>query len=162
MLPAYIANMAPVLFKNKLKFLAIPISPKHLGSHKTYRGFIVAVILGLIVFYIQKILFSVPFFNSISVFDYNMFLFWPGFLLSFGAIFGDSVKSFFKRRAKIKPGKPWPIFDQIDYSIGAIVFSMPVINYTVSFALTIIILSAILHVLSNHLGFYLGVRDVKW
>jgi CDP-diglyceride synthetase len=35
---------------------------------------------------------------------------------------GDAVKSFFKRRLGITPGKSWFPFDQLDFVLGAILF----------------------------------------
>jgi CDP-2,3-bis-(O-geranylgeranyl)-sn-glycerol synthase len=34
---------------------------------------------------------------------------------------GDAVKSFLKRRAGIRPGRPWIPFDQIDFVVGELV-----------------------------------------
>ena len=53
-LPAYFANMAPVLFK-KLNLLNKPVHEKLFGKNKTWRGLVVAVILGGIIFWLQKI-----------------------------------------------------------------------------------------------------------
>ena len=33
-----------------------------------------------------------------------------------------SLKSFFKRRIDIPPGASWPVFDQLDFFVGAYVF----------------------------------------
>ena len=70
MLPAYLANMAPPLLK-KVNFLNYPIHEKLLGSHKTYRGLIFAVIVGMLIFYIQKILFQYALFKNISLINYS-------------------------------------------------------------------------------------------
>ena len=53
MLPAYFANMAPVIFK-KINFLNVPINENLFGRNKTYRGLFFAVLLGTVVFLIQK------------------------------------------------------------------------------------------------------------
>jgi len=123
MLPGIFATMTPVFFR-KVKFLDIPISKKLFGKNKTYRGFFFGIIASILIVLFQKIVYQFSFFQSISFLDYssvNILLL--GFLLGFGALFGDLVKSFFKRRLNIEPGKSFPIFDQIDFVLGIVVFT---------------------------------------
>ena len=44
-----------------------------------------------------------------------------GFLLGFGALLGDALGSFLKRRLGIGRGKPAPILDQLDFIIVALI-----------------------------------------
>ena len=101
MLPAYFANMAPVFFR-KIKFLDIPIdvNKKFLGKpifgkNKTYRGLFFGILLGFLVFLLQKSLSEQL--NAISLIDYSSVPLILGILLSAGAIVGDLIKSFIKR-----------------------------------------------------------------
>jgi CDP-2,3-bis-(O-geranylgeranyl)-sn-glycerol synthase len=166
MLPAYFANMAPVLVKKYFKFLAKPLDfNKKLnkkpifGSHKTLRGLIAGIIAGIIITFIQFKLY--PYLNSISLIDYsNWFLI--GLLLGAGAILGDLVKSFFKRRVNIKPGGRWIPFDQLDYVIGALLLTAIIYVPSTEVIITALILSFILHIAVNHLAYYLGISKVKW
>lgn len=171
MMPAYFSNMAPVFVKNHFKFLAKPVDFNKrfgrkpvLGSHKTFRGIIFGVLSGVVVMMVQVILFSnVPFFGRISLFDYariNYSLL--GFLLGFGALFGDMVKSFFKRRANIKPGGRWVPFDQLDYVIGALLFGAFVYSPPLYAVIVILVSSFLLHIAVNHLGYYFGIRKERW
>ena len=107
-LPAYVANMAPV-FAKKLPFLGIPIHAKLFGKNKTWRGIIVAVLSGGLVFWIQKLLYNSGF-VTFSIIDYADFSLLLGFLLGAGAILGDLVKSYYKRKAEIPPGESWAGF----------------------------------------------------
>jgi CDP-2,3-bis-(O-geranylgeranyl)-sn-glycerol synthase len=107
--PAYAANSIPVL-ANRFKLfpsLKKPIHSKVFGKSKTYRGFILgvsgALIVGLIQYYSGWYL----------QLEYSLLL---SFLLGFGALLGDLIKSFIKRRIGIKSGDPWIVFD-IAYSI---------------------------------------------
>jgi CDP-2,3-bis-(O-geranylgeranyl)-sn-glycerol synthase len=43
------------------------------------------------------------------------------FSLCFGALLGDMVKSFFKRRIGKDRGQDWILFDQLDFIVGALV-----------------------------------------
>lgn len=170
-LPAYLANMSPVIFDKLqlLKFLARPIDGGYkIGQHyifgpsKTWRGIIAAVILGVMTTGIQAWLYSYDFFKSLSIIDYrnNYILF--GALAGFGAIVGDLVKSFVKRRIGKKSGSSWPIFDQLDFIAGFFVFTYYLTSPALDIILTIFILTIILHPLTNLAAYYLGFKKVWW
>lgn len=155
-LPAYIANMAPVLFK----FVAMkdtPISEKHFGKNKTWRGLLVATVAGTVVFWIQKMAYTQGF-TSLALIDYADFSLLLGFLLGLGAILGDLVKSYYKRHAGIPPGKPWVGWDQIDFVLGALLFIAPLIVLPPVAALLILIVSPLLHIVVNAIGYFIKLR----
>ncbi|MFH0876461.1 MAG: CDP-archaeol synthase [archaeon] len=170
-LPAYIANMAPVfaylLFKEKfsepvdfnLKLNGRPL----FGKNKTIRGFIAAIIVGIAVTYLQKIAYKVSFFNEISLLDYSTAnILVLGFLMGFGALFGDLIKSFFKRRLNIAPGKSWKPFDQIDFLIGAICLTSIVYFPQIEIIAGALVIMPVIKVFFDHIGFYLGINKSKW
>lgn len=148
MLPAYIANMTPV-FAAKLGLFQGPIHEKSLGAHKTVGGLIIGVALGVVVGIMQMLIYD-PYSTP--------YPFLASFLLAFGALFGDALKSFFKRRVGIAPGKPWIPFDQLDFIVGALVLVSLVFFPGWTAVLIIVLASAVLHVLSNIIGFWLGLR----
>lgn len=150
--------MAPVLIKNRFKFLAVPVNEKWLGAHKTWRGFIFGVLTGELIYLFQY------FFNPevLSLFNYQEYSWAWGFLLGFGALAGDAIKSFFKRRLNIKPGRPWIPFDQIDYALGALIVASFIFPLTWQIWLIIILSGIILHSLSNLIGYALKIKDVPW
>jgi len=167
-LPAYFANMAPVLVK-RISFLAVPVdfgkkisNRPVFGSHKTWRGLLVATLTGILIFYVQKIIYKNYFFASISLINYSEFPVLFGALLGFGAIFGDLVKSFFKRRLSIPPGKRWLPFDQIDLVIGALIFSSFYYIPQLWVWIFLIIVTVPLHIIAKHIGFYSGISKQKW
>ena len=163
MLPAYVANVTPVAVRNHFNKLDFPLDFNKtwrgkpiLGRHKTFRGFFFGVLFGTLVFYIQKI---IGIESIINYSDYNIIL---GFLLSFGALAGDSIKSFFKRRVGIKSGNSWIPFDQMDYVLGALLFSVFLVKYSWWEFSVIILISVIGHIVISHLAFYLKIREEKW
>ncbi|MBW3023287.1 CDP-archaeol synthase [Candidatus Woesearchaeota archaeon] len=166
-LPAYFANAAPVLVK-KINFLNVPVdfgkklnkSPVF-GPHKTWRGIVSATILGGIIFILQKVLYSFGFFQSVSLVNYNDFSYLFGFLFGFGAIFGDLIKSYFKRRAGIKSGARWLPFDQIDFVIGALAFSSIVYVPSVWVWVILILITVPIHILARHVASLLNICS-KW
>ena len=167
MLPAYFANMAPVFFR-KINFLDYPIdfnkklkNKEILGKHKTFRGVLFGVLLALIISYIQYSLYRLNFFKNISILNYSNWVL-IGFLLGFGALFGDLVKSFFKRRFEIPSGKPWIPFDEIDFVIVALAFISFYKILIFEIYLAILIASPLLHILINHIAYYTKIREGKW
>ena len=126
MMPAYFSTITPVIV-TQLNFLNYPIDFKKkifgkriFGKNKTWRGLFFGTAIGILTAFIQfNLTNKFQFFAEISMLDYSNFLL-IGFLLGFGGLFGDLIKSFIKRQLKIKPGISWFPFDQVDYSIGAI------------------------------------------
>jgi CDP-2,3-bis-(O-geranylgeranyl)-sn-glycerol synthase len=171
-LPAYFANMTPPISKRLgvLKFLAGPVdfNKKFLGneifgSHKTWRGVILAVFVGFLTVFFQRFLFRFAFFQKISVLDYsktNLFLF--AFLISFGAVFGDLMFAFIKRRIGLKPGTPFFPFDQTNYVIGSAIFLEPFFRFGILFWLKLFVLTFFLHLIFNRLGYRLKIHQAKW
>lgn len=93
-----------------------------------------------------------------------------GLLMGSGAMLGDIVKSFFKRRLNIKSGNPFPPFDQLDFILGALALYYGigpyVLNHFYSLSgwtiLFIFVLTPLAHVLMNVIGYVLGLQDVWW
>lgn len=168
MLPAYFANMAPVMARGSFKELKVPIDfntkvDNHtiFGKNKTFRGLIFGILLGILVTFTQYMLYDLGHFMELSFIDYSNWL-TLGFLFGSGAIIGDLIKSFFKRRLNIKPGKPFIPFDQLDFVIGSVVFVYPVYHLTIYQVVTMLLVSFFLHILVNHGAYYLNIRKEKW
>lgn len=170
-LPAYFANMAPVFasrifgdkFITSIDFNKTIGGKRIFGDHKTWRGLFSGIVVALLVVYLQSILYQFNFFHNISLIDYkseSIFIF--GILLGFGALFGDIVKSFFKRRVGIKSGGSWPIFDQLDFVVGALLFVAIIYIPTWQHILILILFTPFLHWLTNVIGYKLGWKSNPW
>ena len=133
-LPTGFANIAPV-FASKipvLKKFSYPLDfyqkfagKRIFGDHKTYRGLFSALVVAIVISYIQKVIYvNNPEFIDSYVTEYsqvNPIIF--GFLSGLGTILGDAAKSFFKRQNNIPPGQAWFPFDQVDYVTGSILLT---------------------------------------
>lgn len=169
-LPAGVANMAPVLFKNTVPFLAVPVDNNIqlggkplFGNHKTWRGLIVGTLCGGLVFASQKYLSTVSdLFSTFPVYEYTNFPWWFGFLLGLFALLGDMFKSFFKRRFSISDGAMWFPFDQIDFVIGALLAISIFVYVDIATWLTVLGLAIFFHILINRIGFHMGLKDTPW
>ncbi len=159
-LPAYLANMTPVLVK-RVPFLAQPVWEKFLGPNKTWRGFLFGTLAGGLIFILQRYLYLRGVIDF-ALIDYAGFGWWFGFLQGFGALLGDAVKSYYKRRSKIAPGKPWLPWDQLDFVFGAIIVGGLVYFPPAYAVLSLLVFSPLLHLLTNYLGYLLRLKNTKW
>ncbi len=155
MAPAYVANMAPP-FVRYWPGWNRPISERRLGSHKTVMGFGAGVLGAVLVAFIQS---RLAWEGSLVTDGAWVDL---GVRFGAGAMTGDCVKSFFKRRAGVTPGKPWIPFDQLDFVLGALLFVWPRVALGWGDLAIVLGLSFGGHILVNHLGYWLGVRDARW
>jgi len=159
-----------------LEFLNIPLDfgKKHrdgrplYGKNKTYRGFFVGIIGGLIGAYLQMFLYRFSFFQILSIngLDYNnqALIILLGVFMGAGAITGDLIESFFKRRLNVESGESFVPWDQIDLVIGAYIFVFPFVYLFISWQIFLcsIVITFCLHVIVNHIAFYSHIRNEKW
>lgn len=169
-LPAGLANGTPV-FVNKIPIINKINYPldfyksykgiRIFGDHKTFRGLISGVIIAILTAIIQQSAYQgSPWLQShisINFNDINPIIF--GIFAGSGALLGDAIKSFFKRRTNIKPGEPWFPFDQIDYIIGGCIFLLPYLSSNLLFIIYIFIFYFLLHIVSTFIGYLLKLKD---
>lgn len=132
-LPAYIANGCaalvgggiPIDFGKKYKD-----GKRILGDGKTWRGLVLGTLFGMIggfgLSVVAKMIVPTEYnFIAFEKLDFTGFpLMIPIiFSICFGALFGDIVESFFKRRRGIERGKDWVPFDQLDFILGVLFLS---------------------------------------
>jgi len=155
MAPAYVANLVPPFVKYWRGWNR-PISRRWLGGHKTVVGFGAGLAGALLTTHVQA---RLGWAGGLVAYDDWATL---GLLFGVGAMAGDSAKSFLKRRRGIAPGAPWVPFDQLDFVVGALALAGPRAPLGWTDILLILVLSAGGHVLVNHLGWALGIRETRW
>lgn len=167
-LPAGAANAAPV-FVSKIPALKNWNAPmdfgrsfrgkRIFGEHKTWRGLVSAVLIGgatgsmIFLIYPQ----SASELSLVSQPAVQMTAF--GALLGGGALLGDAVKSFFKRRVSVGPGESWFPFDQTDYIIGGLAASLFIVRLSIIEYAAILFVWFALHIIAVYAGYRLGLRD---
>ncbi len=160
---AWVSGKIPFInkFSFPVDFYAKYRKKRVLGNHKTIRGFLFGILAGIIAVYIQIYLYQhIAYLRQIIPLNYNSInpiIF--GTLSGFGAIIGDSVKSFFKRQIGIQPGNSWFPFDQIDYTLGGIIFTSFYIRLSLYHYVLLFLLWFILHPLFNLIGYLLKLKD---
>ncbi|MCJ7423792.1 CDP-2,3-bis-(O-geranylgeranyl)-sn-glycerol synthase [Candidatus Bathyarchaeota archaeon] len=151
--PAYCANAIPViagggspldLGKNFVDGRPI------FGRNKTFRGFFFGLTVGTVIGLAESALFG-----------YHLLF---GLLLSLGALLGDLAGAFLKRRLDLAPGDMLPVVDQVDFVVGALLFSLPISLVSVSYGviLTVLILTPPVHLLTNFGAYKLGLKNNPW
>jgi CDP-2,3-bis-(O-geranylgeranyl)-sn-glycerol synthase len=136
-----------------------------LGDGKTFRGTIAGTIggisIGLLLNYFAPGL-GLPSFGSGA----DQFVILLG--LSMGAMLGDIVAAFFKRRMGLKRGAKLFIIDQLDFVIGA--WALTIIlapqwfweNFTFQIMIIVLLITPILHRFMNIIGYRLGSKREPW
>lgn len=167
--PAGLSNVV-AFGSGKIKFLRAYSYPvdfglrfrgkRILGSHKTIRGFLLGTSIAIVSVYLQVFLYNtLAWQRAILPIDYNtinpLLL---GFLLGFGALVGDAVKSFFKRQRGVQPGRSWIPFDQIDFIIGGIILSSFYIQLAWYQYILIFIMWIVIHPGTTFLGYLLKLK----
>ena len=166
MLPAYVPNSAAAVLGG-----GAPIDGKRswrdgrriFGDGKTWRGLVLGIasgfIAGLILIFLQSE-FGWDFLPVLTVTSV--------FLLATGALLGDLVKSFFKRRLGKNSGDPWLVADQYDLVAGAFLLTI-IFDYswfvsimTVPIFIIILIITPLLHRGTNIIGYITGIKKVPW
>ena len=149
--PAYCANATPVLAGGGLTmdFGKNFFDGKRIfGSNKTFRGFFFGFSIGILVGLAELVLFEYP----------PLFVILP----PLGALTGDLFGAFLKRRLGIQPGDLLPVIDQIDFVIGALLFSIPLSMISWSLVLVVLIITPPIHLLTNFGAYKLGLKKHPW
>ncbi|MHA1616877.1 MAG: CDP-2,3-bis-(O-geranylgeranyl)-sn-glycerol synthase [Candidatus Njordarchaeales archaeon] len=150
--PAYVANAAPVIFGGgaPLDLGKRFIDGKRIfGDHKTIRGLVSGIICGIL----AGILLS-PF-TSLSLMEDVR----RAILLSIGAHLGDLLGSFIKRRISIPPGGSLPVMDQIGFLIFSLAITLPFYPLPLPCILFLVLVTLILHPLTNILAYLLKLKE---
>jgi CDP-2,3-bis-(O-geranylgeranyl)-sn-glycerol synthase len=151
--PAYCANALPVIVGGGLPLdfgRNFTDGRPIFGRNKTFRGFFAGLIIGTLIGFLESFVFNYPFLL--------------GFLLSLGALCGDLGGAFLKRRLGLAPGDLLPVVDQVDFVVGAILFSLPLALQFMSWelAVTVLLVTPPLHLLTNFAAYKLGLKKNPW
>jgi CDP-2,3-bis-(O-geranylgeranyl)-sn-glycerol synthase len=149
--PAYCANAAPVLAGGglPLDFGKNFVDGKRVfGKNKTFKGFFFGLAIGVLVGLAEILLFGYPLLFSV--------------LSPLGALLGDLAGAFLKRRLDIAPGGLLPIVDQIDFVVGAILFSLPLSIISLELAIAMLIITPPIHLLTNYAAYKLKLKSNPW
>jgi CDP-2,3-bis-(O-geranylgeranyl)-sn-glycerol synthase len=161
--PAYVANAVPVILGG-----GRPIDGGRkmgdgkpiFGSHKTVRGLVAGVVAGTLTGVAQAGLLRLQLPSDFVLpFQFSV---WLAFAVSFGALMGDLVHSFVKRRIGIAEGASHPVADQLDFVLGAVLFSLFVSPPPLVTVAIILVITLPIHLLANFLAYVVGAKKTPW
>ncbi|KXS46811.1 MAG: hypothetical protein AWU58_232 [Methanohalophilus sp. T328-1] len=143
-----------------------------LGDGKTIRGFVAGSLMGILAGILQTwIAFTRIEFMGIRLPPFGVTIpdaIIPIATLSIGSLLGDMTMSFVKRRINLKRGAPLPIADQLDFVAGAWILTYLVApqwfvaNFTLNIIIVLLILTPLLHIGTNIIGYVLGIKKEPW
>jgi CDP-2,3-bis-(O-geranylgeranyl)-sn-glycerol synthase len=149
--PAYCANAVPVIAGGgkPMDFGKNFFDGKRVfGNNKTYRGFFFGLAVGIAVGLVECFLFGYPILFSV--------------LSPLGALLGDLTAAFLKRRLGIAPGGLFPVVDQVDFVVGALLFSLPLAIVSWELAVAVLIITPPIHLVTNFVAYKLGLKKNPW
>lgn len=172
LMPAALANSAPI-FAQRLPYIRRFDAPLDrgrqfrgvdiLGPHKTWRGIVSGVIVSTLVLWLQQIVvanYDWAYAFTIQEVSYaSLPVLVLGPLFGLGALGGDAVKSFFKRRRGIPSGHSWLPWDQLDFILGGMLVSLPFVVLRPALYIWMLILGFGAHLLASYLGYRTGLKD---
>ena len=168
LLPSYTPNNFAVIFGGGTPIdmgMKFRDGRRVLGDGKTFRGLFSGILGGLLTGIIQYGIEKSFGFSVFSALPLPSFLLLC-LLLSTGTLTGDIFGSFVKRRAGFERGKSFPVLDQLGFLVFALLFASthPAFRtlYTPDVILTGIIITPILHVVTNIIAYKLGLKEVPW
>lgn len=145
-IPAYLANAAPVLCGGGKPLDGGRTWRGHplLGSHKTVRGTLSGIVVGTAVGLMQL--------EALK-----------GLLMAVGAVSGDIIVSFVKRRIGLSPGSPFPVADQLGFILAAMALaSLVPPRPTWERVIAIIVATVPIHLITNIFAWLLKLKRNPW
>src|SRR5215467_10777157 len=118
------------------------------GAHKTIRGTIAGIVAGSTIGAAE------------SLIDSRLLV--AGFLIALGAVLGDLLGAFIKRRLKVDPGRPFPILDQLDFVLGSLILGYSYFQVGWLSALIVIVVTPPIHLATNYGAYLLGIKKTQW
>ena len=167
MLPAYIPNNVAVLAGGGRPIdggRTLKDGKRALGDGKTWRGTAFGTAAGIAV---ALVLNQIHPFVSDSI-AADPFPIAAAVSLAFGAMLGDILASFLKRRTGRQRGASFPGVDQLDFVVVSLVLTAIVATgwfletFTTPVIVAVLILTPILHVSTNMIAYALGLKDEPW
>jgi CDP-2,3-bis-(O-geranylgeranyl)-sn-glycerol synthase len=164
--PAYAANGFPPLARGRKPIdLGKNWNDRNriFGNGKTFEGFAFGLFTGFLVGALEAYLY--PELNAYAM-QFNVTLplitLFIGFMISFGALFGDLAGSFIKRRLGLKRGADVPLLDQWNFIIGATLFAMWFTEITVWMFLIMLLITPVVHRIANIVAYKIKIKKEPW
>jgi len=153
-IPLYAANGSPVIIRGRRPIDFGRLAPdgrRVFGDGKTWEGLAGGIAMGTMAGWAASLL--EPAYMSFAM----------ALLLSCGALLGDLLAAFVKRRAGMKRGDPAFPLDQLDFVIGGLALAT-LFGYNISLlaVISLLLVTPAIHVVANLLAYLLKLKSVPW
>lgn len=165
--PAYVSNGTPPitskLFRKRtpIDFGKYFIDGKRIfGDGKTIEGFVIGVLAGFLITLLTYYIIYTVYPNVKNIFYFpklEEILF-----INITALLGDLLGAFIKRRLGLPRGYPAPILDQLDFLIFPLTYMYVSGIIDTVHILYAVVLTIPIHLLTNFIGYKLGVKKEPW
>jgi CDP-2,3-bis-(O-geranylgeranyl)-sn-glycerol synthase len=158
--PAYAANAFPPLVHGKtpIDMGRSFLGKRILGDGKTIQGSIAGISFGLFIGAMQ-ILGQGALPPELQLMEMTLPIV---LLLSLGAIIGDIIGSFIKRRLNVERGAPVPLLDQLDFLIMALMLGALAVSLSWVTVIILVALTPPIHWIANNIGYLIKVKKQPW
>lgn len=159
--PAYVANASPVVIRGQkaLDFKRKWGKYRILGGGKTFEGTIGGIAFGVLTGVLQIYLLGLLELQKIGLIEHSIPLI---IALSTGAIIGDVIGAFIKRRLGIARGEPALLLDQLDFLILSLLFASFVVELAIELIIVLVIITPILHLATNIFAYLTNMKSRPW
>jgi len=149
--PAYFANAAPLVLGGGASLDGgrnLADGRPIFGPHKTVRGVIAGTVVGTLIGLAESLV--------------DPRLATAGFMIALGAVLGDLLGAFVKRRLNVEPGKAFPVLDQLDFILGSVVLGYPFFQVGLISILLVVVVTPPIHLATNYGAYRLGIKKTRW
>ena len=149
--PSYVANAAPLLFGGGRTLdggRTLADGQPIFGAHKTIRGVFAGIVAGTIIGVAEAAL------------DSRLLV--AGFMIAIGAVSGDLLGAFIKRRLRVEPGRAFPILDQLDFILGGLLVGYYFFPVNLESVILVIVVTPPIHLATNYGAYVLGIKKTRW
>ena len=130
------------------------------GPGKTWEGLIFGTIVAILIAFImagaQNLLPWGLSPQPLNIVSMSALL---GLFLGLGSMIGDVAGSFIKRRFALKRGSAAPILDQDDFIVGSLLFAAIIIPIAWQWAVLLLIITPIFHLIANIIGYFCKIKN---
>src|SRR5207237_8777929 len=137
--PAYFANAGPLVLGGGAALdggRTLADSQPIFGPHKTVRGVIAGIVAGTLVGLAESLVDSR--------------LAFAGFMISLGAVLGDLLGAFVKRRLKVETGRAITDMDKLSLILGGVVIGYPFFHVGLISILLHVVVPPPMHLATNY------------
>ena len=139
------------------------------GEGKTLNGVIFGTIFGIFGYLIELMILSklkipISFYIQAKIYYFVLF----GFFIAIGAVIGDLLGSFIKRRLGLPRGAPIPILDQLDFISFSLLLAylfnnfFQLVTIDIYIILVVLISTFIAHRVGCYLAYKIGKKKEPW